>query len=150
MNYHAYWISPDGVIIPVIGGHHIAQVLSNPDQFGFKREELESCYEKYGEPYGLEGKAREEIIRLLFKNNWIRLRYYPENDLWKVEISGFTDRQKEYIRDWCLRMMKGEYGDKVSGFTEIKVIDEKSGMVFYGNFFDIGKLKSQTSQPVKE
>ena len=149
MRYHAYWISPSGEIMPV-ETHHVTDFLRYPEVFGLTRDDVLSSYQKYGERLGIEGKAREELILGAMKKGWIRLRYNQKAQSWTAQLSGFTDRQKEYLVNWCLRMMEGEFGYKVSRLSQIKVISEKSDILFYGNFLDIGKVKSQPSQQVKE
>ena len=148
MRYHAYWISPIGEILPV-ETHHVTDFFRYPEVFGLTRDDVLSCYQKYGERLGTEGKAREELILGVMKKGWIRLRYSLKAQSWTAQLSRFTDRQKEYLLNWCLRMMEGEFGGKAKGLTELKIIDEKSNVLFQGNFSDIGRVKPQTSQQVK-
>ena len=77
MDEKAFWISPDGEITPV-GRNHISEVIGNPIKFGMTREEIERAYERHGEPLGLEGMAREEIIKNLIGRGWIRIRDYGQ------------------------------------------------------------------------
>ena len=75
MDEKAFWISPDGEITPV-GRNHISEVISNPAKFGMTREEIKRAYEHHDERLGLEGMAREEIIKTLIGRGWIRIRDY--------------------------------------------------------------------------
>jgi hypothetical protein len=96
----AYWISPTGKVLPV-GTLHIDEVIINPVAYSFSREEIEKIYEKYGEPIGLEGKAREEIMRMLLKRGWIRIRYIPRNDLWSIQCFNLRSSQQDYLFRWA-------------------------------------------------
>jgi hypothetical protein len=77
MDERAFWISPEGAILPVPLSH-IASVIRAPEVFGLTREYLEDAYRKHKEPLGLEGKARGEIIAGLICKGWIRIREYRE------------------------------------------------------------------------
>lgn len=73
----AFWISPTGTIYPV-GISHIAEVIRCPERFGLERTYLEAVYRKHMEPMGLQGKAREEIVKALLERNWCRVREYRD------------------------------------------------------------------------
>jgi len=77
-------ISPNGEIVSV-GDTHIDAIIKNPSKFGLSASEIEKTYEKYNEPMGIEGKAREEIIINVVKRGWIRVRRY-RNDGYSVNI----------------------------------------------------------------
>jgi hypothetical protein len=140
VRYQAFWISPSGAVTPAEGGHHIFSVVASPEKFGYTKEELLSRYEKHGEPFGKEGKAREEIMVELMKRNWIRLRYIPRADVWTAQLSRYTDRQKGFLFDWTQNMMEGKYGDKVGMHTELKVISDRGDILFHGTFYTAGKM----------
>jgi hypothetical protein len=116
MEHRAYWISPDGTIAPV-HGKHIQEVINNPERFGLTRVHIESVYKKYGEPLGLEGRAREEIMCGLIKAGWIRCRY-KKQDYWMVQAWQMDDRTRENVGRWTDGCIKGKCKD-----TEI-VVDE--------------------------
>jgi hypothetical protein len=69
----AYWISPKGEII-YVKTNHIAEVIENPEKFGFTIEFIEYVYKHYNEKIGTEGKAREQLMIALFNQGWIRIR----------------------------------------------------------------------------
>ena len=73
MDERAFWISPQGTIFPVTRSH-INEVITNPERFGLTRGGIEAVYRKHKEPLGWEGKAREEIIKGLIVEGWIRIR----------------------------------------------------------------------------
>jgi len=133
MRYVAYWINPNGEILPV-ETHHITNFFHNPQVFGLTRDDVLSSYQKHGERPGIEGKAREELILEVMKRGWIRLRYVPKEQSWTAQLYGFTEQQKGYLFNWCRRIKDGKYGDnigKLSGFT---IIDEKGDVLYSGNF----------------
>jgi hypothetical protein len=117
----AYWISPIGRILPIEGeGKHIDFVIESPETFKYTDEKIKSIYDKYGEDYGFEGKAREEIMLNLFKRGWIRIRHYKRNDFYSVNVKDFVDGRYEYIYDWANEMVKN--GQK---YSDVKIDTEE-------------------------
>lgn len=108
----AMWISPRGEILAKQNTNHIAMVIENPQKFGLTKEYVEEKYKEYGEPLGVEGKAREEIIRELVKNGWIRIRRYT-NKFWSITINKLTKKVKDYLFDWAQKTLTG-----IAGFKE--------------------------------
>jgi hypothetical protein len=108
----AFFISPYGDIVAA-DISHIATVIKYPKKFGLTKEYIESIYNKHNEKFGVEGKARDEILKELMSNGWIRIRRYP-NRFWSVSIyNKLNKRTKDYISDWARRALKG-----ISGFRE--------------------------------
>ena len=70
------------------------------------------------------------------KKGWIRLRYSLKAQSWTAQLSGFTDRQKEYLVNWCRRIRDGKYGDNIGKFIGFRIINEKGEVLFFGNFSD--------------
>lgn len=93
----AFWVK--GSQIYQLGAQkHIDFILKNLDKFNITREEIEEVHEKHNEKIGQEGKAREEIIRKVAKDGWIRIRYYAVrgNEYWSIQCDKFA-RRKESI-----------------------------------------------------
>lgn len=131
----AYFISPKGEIIntPV---KHIKSVLDNPEKFGLNREVIEYIYDTYGEKYGQEGKAREQILISLINQGWIRIRKYGDK-FWTVNVHKITPKIKGYLNKWANAVLKGKYGFKERD-KEIPVkIDQKDKKVTSSNISDI-------------
>lgn len=103
MNSPAFWISPDGYIIPV-DRNHINTVIKYSEKFGYPVNKIKSKYTKYKEPVGLEGKARHEIIIDLVQNGWIRMRRY--NQYWSITVGKLNDVNKFYICQWARRIYR--------------------------------------------
>jgi len=106
----AYWISPKGKIIDV-QSKHIAEVIRYPEKFGLNREAIDFIYDTYNERIGQEGKARYQIMMLLFNKGWIRLRRYKQ--FWSINVKKLAGRTKSYVTDWAQKVLKG-----LHGFTE--------------------------------
>ena len=100
----AYWINPYGQIIDIGAGKHINQVTDAPEKFGVTREYLEAKFKEYGEPWGSEGKAREEIIKEIMKKGFIRIRLYP-NKFWSIQTWDFNSRTRKALEKWAEQAM---------------------------------------------
>jgi len=96
----AYWISPSGEITSV-GLKHINEIIDNPEAFGLTKEFVKETYAKFGEKMNTEGKAREEIMALLMKQGWIRIRYQPRQDSFTVQLWRLGRRPKDLIWSWA-------------------------------------------------
>jgi hypothetical protein len=97
MKYKAYWLHEKGDVVPV-ETIHIAEVIKDPERFGYSRERIEAQYAKYHEPIGHEGRAREKImIELIRDNGWVRARYQPHKDTWTIELHSLNDALRELI-----------------------------------------------------
>ncbi len=100
---NAYWISRRGEVVEVTR-NHIATVIENPKKFGYTYEEIKEIYDKHDESMGVEGKAREEIIRDLIKKGWIRIRKYKRKG-YSVNISRMTKKVKDILYDWANKLL---------------------------------------------
>ena len=106
-----FFISPKGGIIPVETSH-IGTIIKNPDLFGLSRDYIKAMFKKHGEKTGTEGKAREEILRRVMRNGWIRLRRHT-NKYWSVQTGTVTEENMGFIQNWARKILNGE-----SGYTE--------------------------------
>jgi hypothetical protein len=114
MKYEAYWISPEGIIIPV-PDHHIDMVIENPAMFGMTMKKISAMCKKYKEPLHMEGFAREEIMKGLMENGWVRIRYSGKPDSFTIQIFKLDDKIKKHLRKWATGVTKDF--DKVPNFT---------------------------------
>jgi hypothetical protein len=87
-----------------VDAKHINFVRENPEIFNLTVEEIRDTYRKHGEKFGLEGKAREEIMRNLMNQGWLRIRHYMRPDLWTIEFDKYSKRKKDVHRfvDWAV------------------------------------------------
>jgi hypothetical protein len=121
----AYWVSPDMIAIPV-PMKHIDVVTDEPEKFGKTTPELKKVYKKYKEPYGHEGKAREDIMASLIKDdNWIRLRYIPRGDLWVAQISDIPST-KDALTAWA------KAAEKHWEYSDMSVLDTEGNQLYKG------------------
>jgi len=102
-NSQAYWISPYGEVVEV-GTNHIQLIISNPKKFGYTEDKIKEIYDKYNEPLGIEGKAREEIIKDVVNKGWIRVRRY-DNKGYSVNIKQMTKKVKDILFDWAYKLL---------------------------------------------
>ena len=98
----AFWVSPDGEIIEVKKGKHIAEIIAYPVKFGFTREFVEFVFNNYNEKIGQEGKARKQLMLVLFDNNWIRIRRYKK--FWSINVKKNIGTSNSYLNQWAKKI----------------------------------------------
>jgi hypothetical protein len=96
----AYWISPEGNIHEV-PNKHINFISQHKEMFGLSEQDYYSRFDKYKEPYGFEGRAREELMRKQFSNGWIRCRYRPVHYYWIIELYELSENARLYLSRWA-------------------------------------------------
>lgn len=132
-DFNAYWISPTGAIIgvPVI---HITEIIKAPEKFGLTKEKIENIYNRFNEPVGHEGKAREEIMFDLIQKGWIRARYLPRNDIWTMECNRLSNKAKDNIWNF-FATITGEISNLIeqillkefaSKYSDVRIVELKS------------------------
>ena len=109
----AYWIDPSGKIYEV-NKKHIDFLRDNLQKFNLSEEDYFACYRKHSEPFGFEGKARQELFVIAFKSGWIRLRH-KANFGWTIEFWDYDEKTKHSIMNWA-----GEYYQAHSGNESLK------------------------------
>jgi len=87
----AFWVKNDE-IIDLGYSRHINAVIDKPDRFGITKEKIKAIYKKYKEPLYSEGDAREEIVKEVSKNGWIRVREYPSYV--SIQFDSYRKRKK--------------------------------------------------------
>jgi len=130
----AYWISPTGKVIPV-DQTHVLQVIEHPDKFGMDWNDIESVHEKYNEPIGMEGSAREEIVTDLMRNGWIRVRYEPRFFSWTIQLNS-TSIQKipKFIIGSFLAMLIIE--NPKNKYSGLRILDTSNNELYVGDIDD--------------
>lgn len=119
---YAFWISPKGKTVGGLGSH-ISMVIKAPEKFGVTREWIDSKYNEYNETIGVEGKAREEIIREILKEGFIRIRKYKNNE-WVINVHKISKRNKERITKWAEKITgQGIDGVKASPMDKARITD---------------------------
>ncbi|MFC2171907.1 hypothetical protein ACFLU6_04670 [Acidobacteriota bacterium] len=115
----AYWISPSGEII-LVGTSHIQELISHPERFGLTSSEVQDAYTKHRERLGLEGKAREELIRKVVAKDFVRIRKYG-NEGYSITVHRLTEETKALIRGWAAQVLSGEIGEEDDHFADVTV-----------------------------
>jgi len=113
---NAYWIKPNGHIIDV-GTTHIRMILDNPHLFNLDKQDIINLYKKYNEKIGLEGEAREEIMRNLMRLGWIRVRYMRNKDTWTFQTQNLNKKEKDNIYAFIEDTMKYKIMNKYADVT---------------------------------
>ena len=135
----AYWISPDGGIFTNFGVH-IEAVCENPSAFGLTKEYMKGVYDKFRERWGLEGLARDEIMKLLYSRGWVRIRYNTSIDLYSIELDTLTSKHKSFLWAWASGLLKVS-GDKRK-YSEVFISEHIIGTVsFKGSVLDLASDK---------
>jgi hypothetical protein len=100
----AYWISPKGKILSLSTGEtHISKVIENPEAFGYTKDIIQDTYDSYKETLGSENQAREEIIKNLLNEGWIRIR--NNDSYYTIQINKLSKNSKYYIFDWATNLI---------------------------------------------
>ncbi|MGO9566716.1 MAG: hypothetical protein ACLP5H_04145 [Desulfomonilaceae bacterium] len=104
------FISPDGHCFPVEQSH-IYTLISDPSRFGLNIRQIKAAYTKHNEPVGIEGAAREEILRGLVMKGWIRLRrYVTPREQWSITVGRLDDRTRTSLKEWAGAILAGTLG----------------------------------------
>ena len=128
----AYWISPGGKVIGVVTSH-IAAVIADPKSFNMTTNEIESVYAHHGERIGLEGYAREQILKDLLRRRWIRIREHRTH--WSVQFSTASPRTRVYIRAWTRgALRRAIIGDRYAALQLDGIVDG------YSKHIEMGEL----------
>jgi hypothetical protein len=118
----AYWINPYGKILDISNSKHITQVIRQPEKFGIRKDDVISTYKKYGEPVGVEGKAREELMLKILDKGFIRIRLYP-NKYWSVNVKRWDRRTKKALSKWAEKAKDDKFAGK---YMDVKIVTDNS------------------------
>jgi len=111
----AYFINPVGKVVSTNGRSHISMIIAEPEKFGFTKEYIQDAYDKYKEKLGVEGTAREDLIKELINKGWTRVRRYP-NKFWSIQVKNLDKKSKDYLHDFASKILKG-----IDGFKELDI-----------------------------
>lgn len=114
-------VDPMGEIVPLYGGGHIQTVWAKPELFGTTTEEIKAIYDKHGEHYGTEGKARDEILIETFKKGWMRVNYLDRNDKFLINAWVYDAATIWRLKQFARKAMGGVLGKKFYEFSEVSV-----------------------------
>ena len=99
----AYWLSPTFEIFEV-KQKHINFISENVEKFGLTRVDYNLTFKKYNEPFGFEGKARNELMENAFKKGWIRLRNRV-NQGYVCELWEYNKSAKANVLNWVQNIL---------------------------------------------
>ena len=119
------WVSPAGQVLVFLDPKHIDIIIKNPQMFGVTPEYINSTYVKYGEPIGHEGHAREEIIKHVVNQGWIRIRRYNRPYFFSINVGNIDHGTLRRLSKWASQtmLMNGEGGN-----TECKITSPTNTM----------------------
>ena len=114
---NGYWIHGDE-IYDLTTSIHQDFILDNPEKFGYTTQELKDLYDKYGENFHQEGKAREELIKNVSSLGWVRVRHYSKpQDYWSIQCDNI-DRRRHTIENFIYWAVE----NKIMGYNDPAVI----------------------------
>lgn len=144
-----FWVSPNGDVRPTLNGlYHINDVIYNPEQFGFTREEIESEYDQHGETIGQEGHARDNIMTTVLKRGWIRIRArqnFYSVQVWEFNANTYNNIEK-FVTVAIEDGIKGEYSHP---YDEMKVNSLKTGKMKSLSFDEVQRGRLYESEETR-
>lgn len=106
-NMNGYWVRGENVY-DVSTSSHIRFILDHLDDFDLTEEDVKKAYEETGEKMGMEGKAREMLIKFASKSGWIRVRHYIKlQDFWSIQCDDSSSRNSDIANFCCWAIEKG-------------------------------------------
>lgn len=125
------WLSPTGSWERV-GANHVNDIILNPDKFEITKSVVSGLYQKHNEPVGVEGRAREDLIALVLRKGWVRIRKY--RDHWSITVFEPSTNVVNNIRDWLeLFMNQGWIGP----YEKVNVLDMNTDQLQKHHAIDI-------------
>ena len=86
-----FWCK-DNKVIDISYNKHIHYVLEHLSEFNLTEAYVKKIFKKHNEGRRVEGKAREEIIKELSKDGWVRVRKY--NEYWSIQFDNYVKRKR--------------------------------------------------------
>lgn len=118
---NAYWITPQAKVIEV-KKLHIDEIIKKPEVFGETKKSLQDTFDKYSENYGIEGKARNDILIRIIKRGYIRIRQ-RRND-WSIQLFQMNRKTSDILWQWA-RLIYKEVKDKYADISIHTLKDNK-------------------------
>lgn len=114
---NGFWVCKDR-IYDVTNSTHALFIMSHLALFQLTTDIVRDTYNRHHETVGTEGRAREELIKLVASKGWVRVRHYSKpTEYWTIQCDG-TEKRKETIREfieWAL-------SDRIMNETDAAVI----------------------------
>jgi hypothetical protein len=115
----AYWISIGGKIRPV-STTHIEDVVKSPVSFDLTDKYVKDMYKKHREKLGIEGKARDEIIKGLVLTGRTRIRYNRDSNYYSIDVGKLNEKVREYLFQWAFKTVEA-YPDRQT--TRVVIVE---------------------------
>lgn len=128
MKYEAYWIKPDGKILPV-AARHIDLIVKDPEVFDLTKEYVKEQFEGFNEPLGREGKARRLIMEELINSGFIRVRFKPGKWVWYMECNQINSDSEKQVEKW-IKSIEGNTDDIRCRRIILQEIEKKRNIPF--------------------
>jgi len=116
------WIDPNGKLLD-FGTTHINAIISNPLKFGISRKQIEAEYAKHNERMGVEGKARETIVKDVVRKGFIRIRF--QRNYVSATVYDFGRKAKTVLKKWAELVSNDRSVDKYQPVKVYSVNDNK-------------------------
>lgn len=127
------WLSPTGSWVRV-GENHVSDIISNPDKFGITKDVVSGLYQKHNEPVGKEGQAREDLIALVLRKGWVRIRNYRNH--WSITVFEPSTNVVNNIRNWLDHFINQGW---IGPYETVKVYDMNTDRLQTHDAIDIVK-----------
>ncbi len=95
----AYWIDPAGRIIGTGHHRHVGVIIRYPETFGVTADQVQRLYDKYREPLGVEGRARDELIYQALERGFFHIR--ERRNHWNVTVHRLTPEKRRHLMGWA-------------------------------------------------
>jgi len=129
------WITPDGDVFGV-PETHIKDVVADPSKYGLAAERVANVFKQFNEELGFEGNARDDIIGFLVGQGWTRIRYYPDDGVYHVQVNQLDSRRKGYLSTWASKLLSQDIGNGEKHIT----LDETAGGASNSTLFTLSEL----------
>jgi|GEM_PF-2883255 len=103
-----FWGYPASNLLVPVSCSHVKSIIHSPLLFGFQgKEEIWEYYRNHREKRGIEGKAREELIRIAVQRGWIRIRHYGRENYYSINCGAFSDQNRHFIQSFFMGLLEG-------------------------------------------
>jgi hypothetical protein len=118
---NGYWVHGNDVY-DMTTDIHVKFIEENPKLFDITSEMVKKIYDKHHEKIGSEGEAREELIKLVANNGWLRVRHYERPDYWSIQCDStrLRDHTIENFIYWAIehKVMRYDSSATITGYND--------------------------------
>lgn len=121
-----YWIKDEAVLKLEESKSHVEAIIKKPSLFGMDHEEVHEAYQRHGEKLGLEGKAREELMKKALLRGWIRVRFHMRENRWSIQCSDL-EKQMSTIKYFISYLFDKENDPKIIHEEDLVIVSDMEG-----------------------